>query len=177
MRNESIVAPANGKAETMAHPPVDRPGDITFRAMLRTMGLVDRVMHPYFAKHGITGSQWGVLRVLHRAEADGLPGLRLTDLSERLIIRPPSVTGVVDRLQKLGLVVREGMPHDLRARQVTLTPKARRLIEKIAVGHGGQIDAVMGALSRDDQSNLQRLLAKLNAHLDKLAQGVEAASG
>jgi DNA-binding MarR family transcriptional regulator len=175
MRNGIIEAHLNGKAvEAVSSAPPERPGDVTFRAMLRTLGLVDRVMHPYFAKFGITGSQWGVLRVLQRAEADGLPGLRLTDLSERLIIRPPSVTGVVDRLQRLGLVVREGLPNDLRARQVTLTPKARRLIERVSAGHGGQIDSVMGALSRDDQTNLQRLLAKLNEHLDKLAQGVES---
>ncbi|HZK82685.1 MAG TPA: MarR family transcriptional regulator [Humisphaera sp.] len=164
----------NGKAaEASARSSMERPGDITFRAMLRTLGLVERVMQPYFAQFGITGSQWGVLRVLHRAEAEGLPGLRLTDLSERLIIRPPSVTGVVDRLQNLGLVVREGMPDDLRARQVTLTPKARRLIERILVGHGGQIDNIMGPLSHEDQSNLQRLLVKLNDHLNALAQGVE----
>ena len=170
-----IVAPVSGKAAEASVPAsMERPGDITFRAMLRTLGLVERVMHPYFAKFGVTGSQWGVLRVLHRAEAEGLPGLRLTDLSERLIIRPPSVTGVVDRLQKLGLVVREGMPDDLRARQVTLTPKARRLIERILVGHGGQIDTVMGPLSYEDQSNLQRLLLKLNEHLDGLAQGGES---
>src|SRR5665213_387523 len=161
----------NGKAaEASARSSMERPGDITFRAMLRTLGLVERVMQPYFAQFGITGSQWGVLRVLHRAEAEGLPGLRLTDLSERLIIRPPSVTGVVDRLQNLGLVVREGMPDDLRARQVTLTPKARRLIERILVGHGGQIDNIMGPLSHEDQSNLQRLLVKLNDHLNALAQ-------
>jgi len=168
------VASMNGKAaEASARSSMERPGDITFRAMLRTLGLVERVMQPYFAQFGITGSQWGVLRVLHRAEAEGLPGLRLTDLSERLIIRPPSVTGVVDRLQNLGLVVREGMPDDLRARQVTLTPKARRLIERILVGHGGQIDNIMGPLSHEDQSNLQRLLVKLNDHLNALAQGVE----
>lgn len=168
------MASMNGKAaEASARSSMERPGDITFRAMLRTLGLVERVMQPYFAQFGITGSQWGVLRVLHRAEAEGLPGLRLTDLSERLIIRPPSVTGVVDRLQNLGLVVREGMPDDLRARQVTLTPKARRLIERILVGHGGQIDNIMGPLSHEDQSNLQRLLVKLNDHLNALAQGVE----
>ena len=44
--------------------------------MVRTRGLLDRVMQPYFVRFGITASQWGVLRALHRAEAEGLPGLR-----------------------------------------------------------------------------------------------------
>ncbi|HWE02058.1 MAG TPA: MarR family transcriptional regulator [Tepidisphaeraceae bacterium] len=168
----------NGKAiETAGALSSERAGDVAFRAMLCTLGLVERVMQPYFAKFGITGSQWGVLRVLHRAEAEGLPGLRLTDLSERLIIRPPSVTGVVDRLQRLGMVVREGMPDDLRARQVTLTPKARRLIERMMNGHGGQIDNIMGGLSRDEQTHFQRLLLKLNGHLDVLAKKIDSGIG
>src|SRR5438552_2577532 len=81
-----------------------------FRELIRTLGLMERVMQPYFAQFGISGSQWGVLRALDRASEDGLPGLRLTDLSQRLLIRPPSVTGVVDRLERAGLVVRGGSP-------------------------------------------------------------------
>ena len=50
-------------------------------------------MQPYFARFGITGSQWGILRTLHRAEREGLPSLRVTDLSDRLLVRPPSITG------------------------------------------------------------------------------------
>ena len=152
----------------------DRPGDLAFRALLRTFGLLERVMQPYFAQFGITGSQWGVLRALSRAEDEGLPGLRLTDLSERLIIRPPSVTGVVDRLEKLGLVVRMSLADDLRVRQVTLTPKARHLIEKILAGHGAQIDAVLTVLSQADRADLHRLMNKLNEHLEGLADAREA---
>src|SRR5881227_1384167 len=93
-----------------------KPSEQALRSLIRTLGLLDKVMQPYFARFGISGSQWGVLRNLHRAEAEGLPGLRLTDLSERLLIRPPSVTGVVDRLERLALVVRESVSGDLRAR-------------------------------------------------------------
>src|SRR6188768_4048112 len=76
------------------------PAELAFRAMLKSFGNLQRVMGPYFAARGISASQWGVMRALHRARADGVDGLRLTDLSERLLIRPPSVTGVIDRLQR-----------------------------------------------------------------------------
>src|SRR5262245_60987941 len=133
---------------------VARPAESAFRELIRTFGLVERVMQPYFARHGISGSQWGVLRNLHRAEGEGLPGLRLTDLSDRLLLRPPSVSGVVDRLERAGLVVRGGTPTDLRAKQVGLTAKGRDLVSHILTGHGGQIDAVMAGLSADDQATL-----------------------
>src|SRR5438045_9539495 len=90
--------------------PAARPAEGAFRELIRTYGLVERVMQPYFAGFGISGSQWGVLRNLHRAEQAGQTGLRVTALSERLLIRPPSVTGVVDRLQRAGLVARAEYP-------------------------------------------------------------------
>src|SRR5436305_1742507 len=111
-------AAANGKA---------RPTDNAFRELIRTFGLAERVMQPYFARFGISGSQWGVLRNLHRAEQEGAPGLRLTELSDRLLVRPPSVTGVVDRLERAGLVTRHESTIDLRAKPVGLTAPGRRL--------------------------------------------------
>src|SRR5438045_6154560 len=101
--------------------PAARPAEGAFRELIRTFGLVERVMQPYFARFGISGAQWGVLRNLQRAEGEGLSGLRLTDLSDRLLLRPPSVTGVVDRLERAGFVTRNGSPTDLRAKLVSLT--------------------------------------------------------
>lgn len=127
-------------------------------------------MGPYFARFGITGSQWSVLRALHRAESEGFAGLRLTDLSERLVIRPPSVTGVVDRLERLSLVVRESVAGDLRVKMVRLTPKAKNLLDRVLVGHEAQIDNVLSVLSPADHDQLFGLLSKLNAHLERLSE-------
>jgi MarR family 2-MHQ and catechol resistance regulon transcriptional repressor len=159
-------------------PAISRPAEGTFRELLRVLGLLERVMQPYFAQFGISGSQWGILRNLHRAEQDGLPGLRLTDLSERLLIRPPSVTGVVDRLERASLVVRDGSPFDMRAKQVALTAKGRELVERILAVHGRQIDTVLGVLSAVEQTELHRLLSLLERHLENvLAQGTIANIG
>ena len=65
-----------------------RPNEMAFRSLIRTLGLLKRVMEPHFARFGISGSQWGVLRTLHRAqEEEGLVDLRLIDLGDRLLIR------------------------------------------------------------------------------------------
>src|SRR3954464_8308384 len=83
------------------------PAEAAFRSLVRTIGLLERVMLPHFARLGVSASQWGVLRTLYRAEANGDRGLLLTDLSERLLVRPPSVTGLVARLERDGLVTRD----------------------------------------------------------------------
>lgn len=130
-------------------------------------------MQPYFARFGITGAQWGVLRNLHRAELEKLPALRLTDLSARLLIRPPSVTSVVDRLERAKLVARRDSATDLRIKQVALTPRGRQLVERVMEVHAAQIDAVMGALTPAEQSELQGLLRRVESHLETLIPGAE----
>ena len=139
-----------------------------FRELLRTYGLVERVMQPYFGRFGITGSQWGVLRNLHRAGQEGLAGLRVTALSERLLIRPPSVTGAVDRLERAGLVARESDPTDQRAKCVRLTAAGRKLVQNVLEAHEQQIEAVLGGLPAADQAQLLRLLTRLGRHLESL---------
>ena len=145
-----------------------RPAEITFRDLIRVIGLVERVMQPYFSRFGISGSQWGVLRNLYRAAQEEHPGLRLTDLGDRLLIRPPSVTGVVDRLERAGFVVRGGSPTDLRSKRVRLTTKGRQLVDQIVAVHGAQIEAVLGGLKPSEQAELHRLLSRLGQHLEQL---------
>jgi DNA-binding MarR family transcriptional regulator len=149
---------------------LNRAGEGNFRQLLRTFGLLERVMQSHFHRFGISAAQWGVLRNLHRAEEEGLPGLRLTDLSDRLLVRPPSVTGAVDRLERAGLVERRGSPTDLRAKQVGLTPKGRQLVEHVLVFHGAQIDAVLGGLTPAEQAEFHRLLGRLGQHLERLLE-------
>jgi DNA-binding MarR family transcriptional regulator len=155
---------------------VARPQDRAFRELLRALGLLERVQQTYFAQFGISGSQWGVLRNLHRAEQEGREGLRLTDLSERLLVRPPSVTGVVDRLERSGLVRREGSPTDLRTKQVGLTDRGRALVERVLTVHGAQIDTVMGGLESDEVVELERLLLRMRQHLEEVLAQRHAAN-
>ncbi len=145
-----------------------RPAEGAFRQMLRTSGLLERVMQPYFARFGVSGAQWGVLRNLHRAEVEGQPALRLTDLSERLLIRPPSVTSVVDRLERAGLVTRGDSTSDLRAKQLALTVRGRQLVERVLAVHDSKIDEVMDGLTATEQVKLQKLLRRVEKHLDGL---------
>jgi MarR family 2-MHQ and catechol resistance regulon transcriptional repressor len=142
-----------------------RPPEETFRSLIRVIGLMQRVMLGHFGRFGISPSQWATLRNLHRAESEGLPGLRLTDLSERLLVRPPSITGVVARLERDGLVIRKASMTDQRAKVVRLTRKGRELVERIMAVHGEKIAEVLGVLSDDERNELHRLLGRLAGHL------------
>jgi DNA-binding MarR family transcriptional regulator len=142
------------------------------RQLIRTFGLLERVMQPYFARFGISGAQWGVLRNLHRAEQEGQMGLRLTDLSQRMLVRPPSVTGIADRLEKAGLIVRRASAIDGRAKQVALTDKGRHLVEQVLEVHVAQVARVMSGLDSDEQDQLEHLLMRVAERLAVLADGI-----
>jgi DNA-binding MarR family transcriptional regulator len=164
--NPQATAPAEKKATKKADGPI--------RTLIRTYGLLRRVMDPYFARHGVSGSQWGVLRALHRAESEGITALRLTDLSDRLLVRPPSVTGVVDRLHRSGMLKRSKSAEDHRAKEVSLTPAGRERVEQVVEQVPAQIALVLGALSPAEQEQLQTLLETLAQRLETLAASTEA---
>jgi DNA-binding MarR family transcriptional regulator len=142
--------------------------DAAFRAFLRASGLVRRVMEPFFAQFGISGAQWGVLRALGRAQDDGEPGLRLTDIGDSLLIRPPSVTGVIDRLERMGLVERTSSSQDMRAKYVSLTPAGRELFGRVKNDRKAKVNDILGGLSPREQSDLSGLLRRLGSHLELL---------
>jgi DNA-binding MarR family transcriptional regulator len=126
-------------------------------------------MEPYFAGFGISGPQWAVLRVLHRAESQGETGLRLRDIGQKLFIQPPSATAVVDRLERQHLVSRTGSSSDLRVRRVSLTSDGRKLVSRISVAHADKINSLFAGLQPPELQVLLGLLGKLEAHLGQLA--------
>jgi len=157
---------------TKASPAAVKEGDdsveTVFRTFLGTSGLLREKMRDYFGRYGISGSQWGVLRALHREEAAGHAGLRLTDIGDRLLITPPSVTGVVNRLEKLGWVARKASPGDGRAKLVVLTPAGRAMFAKIIEGHRARVHKVMAGLSGEELHALHELLKQLGQHLETI---------
>ena len=151
--------------------------DGPIRTLIRTYGLFRRVMDPYFAQFGLSSSQWSVLRTLHRAEIEGFTTLRLTDLSSRLLVRPPSVTGVVDRLHRMGLLKSTKSPDDHRAKQVSLTAAGRKRVNQVLEKIPDQIGSILGGLSAAEQEQLQKLLSTLASRLEGLAGKLEGTAG
>jgi DNA-binding MarR family transcriptional regulator len=156
--------------------PGDYKPDATFRALIRTFGLLRRVQEPFFGRFGISASHWGVLRSLHRAELEGSEWLRLTDLGNRLVIRPPSVTGVVDRLQKMGLLERTNLPDDRRAKRVSLTPAGREKVQQVLAEMPKQQESIVDCLSQAQRVELKDLLGTLESRLQVMASAIEAAN-
>ena len=91
-------------------------------------------------------------------------GLRMSDLSQRLMVTGGNVTRIVDQLVDDGWVLRTASPDDRRSYTVRLTPKGRRAFTAMALRHEEWIVEMFGALSGKERAHLYALLAKLKAH-------------
>ena len=81
---------------------------------------------PTLKEHGLTEQQWRVLRVLWEEN-----GLEVMDLAAQTIILQPSLTGVINRLERDGLLERRKDKVDGRKVCIWMTRKAKRLYERI----------------------------------------------
>lgn len=107
----------------------------------------------------VTLPQFDLLAQLQR-EPDGL---RLGDLSRRLMVSNGNVTGLVDKLAAEGFVVREALPGDRRVQVVRMTKAGAALFSVMAEAHEGWLARLMGDMPRDTMENLLSELKQLKA--------------
>jgi len=87
--------------------------------------------------------------------------LTISEIQAKVPLASGSMTAAVDRLEKLGLVVRKSSPHDRRARVVELTAEGRRLAASCFEQHAKDLEALFSALSEKEKEQIYRSLKKL----------------
>jgi DNA-binding MarR family transcriptional regulator len=88
-------------------------------------------------------------------------GLRMGELSKRLMVTGGNVTGITDQLVREGLVTRAAPPDDRRAFVVRLTPAGRKHFLRMAESHEAWVVRLVSGLSTPERRQLYELLAKL----------------
>ena len=114
----------------------------------------NRMLTPY----GLTDTQYKVLMCLYRS-----PGyaLRQVDLEKMLMMRNPTITGIVQNLERSGFVQRTTNSEDKRSKIVTLTEATLALMEKlIEVGESLEKN-ITSTLSETEREQAIELLKKL----------------
>jgi DNA-binding MarR family transcriptional regulator len=114
------------------------------------------------AEFGVTLPRFDLMAQLERHPN----GLRMGELSKRMMVTGGNITGITDQLEEEKLVVRVPDPKDRRAYSVKLTPAGRRAFEKMAAVHEGWITELMGGLTPADKTRLLELLSRLKQHLN-----------
>ena len=134
----------------------------SFLHLLRTADLVSDDRDGFLARHHLSPGRFTVLMLLnHPGEETITPA----DLAAKVGVARATITGLIDTLEKDGLVVREADVHDRRTIHLRLTPRGRALVEEVFPPWCESVSRMMQPLTEPERRQLVQLLQKIQASL------------
>ncbi|MCQ4041654.1 MarR family winged helix-turn-helix transcriptional regulator [Streptantibioticus rubrisoli] len=127
----------------------------TMDALVQLSFLIQGLLTRVASDHDLSLIQIRLLGVLR----DRRPGM--LELARHLGLDKSSMTGLVTRAEKRGLVQRLPSPHDGRSVLVSLTPAGQRLTKRITAEVDQQITALTTSLTATEHTHIRALAAKL----------------
>lgn len=109
---------------------------------------------------GLTPAQFDIIATLGNT-----PGMSFKELGEKTLITKGTLTGVVDRLEASGLVVRTIQQEDRRSTIVRLTDAGEKEFERVFTPHIAHCKQPFEDYSDEDFTRLEEELRKLRRHL------------
>lgn len=109
-----------------------------------------------FKECGLSPPQFFLLAILWEND-----GLSQVELSQKSRIDRATTGGIIDQLEKAGLIIRQSFPHDRRAHRIALTEKGRSLEDESCQAACRVHDKIAARITTDEYDRLQNLLCKL----------------
>src|SRR4051812_11850547 len=160
-------------------PELDPSACEAFLHLLRTSDEVFGVSEAYLTENHISQGRFSVLMLLwnpaRRGEAVTAgspcsPGPRTpAELADAAGVTRATMTGLIDTLERDGLVRREPDIHDRRMMSVRLTTKAQTFLKQMLPGHFQTMARLMAPLSEAERKTLVRLLTKVLQRASEIA--------
>lgn len=113
-----------------------------------------------FREFGITSQQYNVLRIL-RGAGEPLP---ILEIGDRMVTVVPAITGLIDRLEKQGLVRRTRSEEDRRVVSVTILGQGLKLLGDLDKPLAKLNKQLLDHMEEDELKNLITLLEKMRSH-------------
>ncbi len=96
--------------------------------IIRTADALTRDFEDMLKPHGLTATQYNLLRILRGA---GKPGATCSEIGERMVTKDPDITRLVDRMEKRGLVKRSRDGRDRRVVTTSITAEGLRKLDDL----------------------------------------------
>jgi DNA-binding MarR family transcriptional regulator len=136
-----------------------------FVSLLRTADALARGAEALLKPHGLSGTQYNVLRILRGA---GEKGLACREVGGRLISRDPDITRLLDRMESRGLIARAREAGDRRVVRTRISPEGLRLL--------AELDEPVRQLHRRQLRHLpEKQLRQLSVLLDRAREPFDEA--
>lgn len=160
MRPDRPARPADTDPRAKAGNEADRRRLRLWLRMLKSTRRIENVLRERLRlSFAATLPRFDVLAALERRP----DGLKMSELSQMLMVSNGNVTGIVDRLEVEGLVLRLSVSGDRRATRVRLSEEGRLRFAEMAAEHAKWIEELTAGLNDDEVDQTASLLAKLAA--------------
>lgn len=118
-------------------------------------------------QEGLTTQQWAVLGALSRPQAEG--GMSISDLAKYLMVSRQNLSGLLNRMERVGHVAVIPDGRDRRSRLVTMTSSGREVWNVHALPKiRGYYDQILGDFSINDVSHTLHYLLKLLNNMERV---------
>ena len=144
------------------YPTLDPTANEAFLNLLRTGDMVFEEIGAFLARHNISQGRFTVMMLLHRPWIEAHTP---ASLAEESGVTRATMTGLIDTLEKDGMVVRQPDSQDRRTVHVSLTEQGRASLEAMLPDYFQCVSRIVSPLSARERKELVRLLQKLQEGL------------
>ncbi|MGM9988378.1 MAG: MarR family winged helix-turn-helix transcriptional regulator [Bacillaceae bacterium] len=124
--------------------------------LMRAHHTVEEIIRKDIAKYGLNPTEFGVLEfIYHKGDQP------IQQLGKKILLTSGSLTYVVDKLEKRGLLVRKQCPKDRRVTYASLTEEGHAFIEEIFPKHQEVIDDIFSMLTEEEKNVMIAYLKKI----------------
>jgi DNA-binding MarR family transcriptional regulator len=146
------------------HPDLDPSACEAYLNLLRAGDEAYRRSETFMNEHGMTPGRFTIMMLLYDKLEGGAVPRTPAELADMAGVTRATITGLVDTLERDGLVTRENDSGDRRMMLIHMTPKGLATLRGILPGHFKQMAAQMASLNEHERKTLVRLLNKIAAH-------------
>ncbi|MGA2016747.1 MAG: MarR family transcriptional regulator [Opitutaceae bacterium] len=155
-------------------PDLDPSACEAFLHLLRAGDEAYRQSEDFFNVHSISPGRFTVLMLLSEDLGGGSLPQTPAELAEKAGVTRATITGLVDTLERDGLVTREHDSDDRRMMRVHMTQKGHATLREVLPLHFKRMAALMAPLSEHERKTLVRLLNKIAGRASAMAAEAQA---
>ncbi|MCX6966936.1 MAG: MarR family transcriptional regulator [Verrucomicrobia bacterium] len=144
------------------YPGLDPTAKEAFLHLLRTGDMVFEEIGHFLTRHNISQGRFTVMALLSRTWIESFTP---ASLAEESGVTRATMTGLIDTLEKDGMVVRQADAHDRRTVHVSLTKQGQASLEAMLPDYFECVSRIMSPLNPRERKELVRLLQKIQEGL------------
>ncbi|MEH7253252.1 MarR family transcriptional regulator [Neobacillus niacini] len=133
-----------------------------FLLLMQTSKAIQDRIRDEMTKNNLSVTEFSALEVLYYKEKQ-----TIQQIGSSILISSGSMTYVIDKLEKRGLIKRNDCRDDRRVIHVTLTSDGKNLMSEIMPKHQQLVDYIFNSLNKDETATITKLLEKVKNRIER----------